>query len=53
MHPRRMEAPCLKPYLLHVLQEGFGWFGNLQSIMPGEGYKMKLNTAGDAAFPAA
>lgn len=33
--------------------EGFGWFGNLQSIMPGEGYKMKLNTAGDAAFPAA
>jgi hypothetical protein len=37
-------------------QEGFGWFGNLESIIAGEGYKMKLttynNTAEDAAFPA-
>ena len=31
--------------------DGYGWFGNLNELYPGAGYKMKLATGGDAIFP--
>ena len=31
--------------------ENFGWFGQLGSLTPGEGYKMKLIAGGGMAFP--
>ena len=31
--------------------DGYGWFGNLNDLYPGAGYKMKLATGGDAIFP--
>jgi len=30
---------------------GYGWFGNLNTLDPGFGYKMKLNKGGNAKFP--
>ena len=32
--------------------EGYGWFGNLRNILPGEGYKLKLAAGGTTAFPS-
>ena len=31
---------------------GFGWFGELGTVSPGEGYKMRLASGGAASFPA-
>eukprot|EP00326_Haptolina_ericina_P005331 CAMPEP_0181212292 /NCGR_PEP_ID=MMETSP1096-20121128/24270_1 /TAXON_ID=156174 ORGANISM="Chrysochromulina ericina, Strain CCMP281" /NCGR_SAMPLE_ID=MMETSP1096 /ASSEMBLY_ACC=CAM_ASM_000453 /LENGTH=167 /DNA_ID=CAMNT_0023303807 /DNA_START=6 /DNA_END=509 /DNA_ORIENTATION=+ len=31
--------------------EGFGWFGQLSSLDPGQGYKMKVASSGSAPFP--
>ena len=32
--------------------EGFGFFGTLTTLAPGEGYKMKVSTGGSAVFTA-
>lgn len=40
------------PLLPLLPQDGYGWFGQMSSLEPGQGYMMKLAKGGSATFTA-
>ncbi len=38
-------------YLLAVYDASFGWIGNLRSLVPGQGYMLRAQTAGTLTYP--
>ncbi len=38
-------------YLLAVYDASFGWIGNLKSLVPGQGYMLRAQTAGTLTYP--
>ena len=46
---RYLKPPCARG--VYRADEGYGWFGNLNTLDPGTGYKIKLGKGGAATFP--